>query len=211
MSASMCASAPSLLAPDTPCRTRYPDACSGFTPYTVYPAATSAATHGPRSVSVPVTTSASSASSPRYCPIRACSRAIPATPSGSRFLARTRPSAAARPQILPDQGVHPAHPRHALRQPLPGQHPPGLVHQLHIVMILSPVIAHEQPHPLSRPRCRKLGSSLRENNQRPNETVLTPSARTTSQQRSTLPAAGRGTIFREGSRPWGGKCSTAGK
>ena len=35
MSASMCASAPSLLAPDTPCRSRYRDACSGFTGNTV--------------------------------------------------------------------------------------------------------------------------------------------------------------------------------
>jgi hypothetical protein len=40
--------------------------------------------------------------------------------------------------------------------------------------------------------------------------VLTPSARTTSQQRSTLPAAGRGTVFRQGSRPWERKCSPAG-
>src|SRR6266545_1783002 len=35
MSASMCASPPSLLAPDTPCRSRYREACSGFTGYTV--------------------------------------------------------------------------------------------------------------------------------------------------------------------------------
>jgi len=53
MSASMCESPPSLLAPDTPCRSRYREACSGFTGYTVYPAAIRAATHGPRSVSIP--------------------------------------------------------------------------------------------------------------------------------------------------------------
>jgi hypothetical protein len=47
MSVSMCASPLSLLAPDTPCRSRYRDACSGFTANTVYPAATSTATHGP--------------------------------------------------------------------------------------------------------------------------------------------------------------------
>ena len=35
-------------------------------------------------------------------------------------------------------------------------------------------------------------------------------ARTTSQQRSTLPATGRGTIFLQGSRPWSTKCSPAG-
>ena len=102
MSVSMCASPPSLLAPDTPCRSRYRDACSGFTAYTVYPAATSAATHGPRSVSIPITTSASSG-----------------------VLA----------QLLPDQLVQPGHPGHALRQPPLGQHPPGLVHQLHVVMV----------------------------------------------------------------------------
>ena len=83
----------SLLAPDTPWRSRYREACSGFTPYTVYPAATSAATHGPRSVSIPMITSASSAPSPSCSPISSCSRAIPATPSGSRLRASTRPAA----------------------------------------------------------------------------------------------------------------------
>ena len=53
MSASMWESPRSLLAPDTPCRSRYREACSGLTAYTVYPAAISAATHGPRSVSIP--------------------------------------------------------------------------------------------------------------------------------------------------------------
>ena len=96
MSVSMCASPVSLLAPDTPWRSRYREACSGFTAYTVYPAATSAATHGPRSVSIPITTSASSLRSSGSWACRAissCSRAIPATPSGSRFLASTRPAA----------------------------------------------------------------------------------------------------------------------
>ena len=40
--------------------------------------------------------------------------------------------------------------------------------------VLSPVIAHEQPHQFSRLKCRITVSSLRENHQRPNETVLTP-------------------------------------
>ncbi len=112
-------------------------------------------------------------------------------------------------QLLPDQGVQPGNPRHALRQPLPGQHPSGLVHQLHIVMVLSPVIPHEQPHPLSRPRCRKPGSSLRENNQRPNETVLPPSGRArhpSSDQLSRLPAGARS--FGRAQGP-GKKCSPA--
>ena len=93
MSASMCESPGSLLAPETPSRSRNRDACSGFTAYTTYPAATSAATHGPRSVSIPITTSASSPASPSCCPISSCSRAIPATPSGSRLRASTRPVA----------------------------------------------------------------------------------------------------------------------
>ena len=47
------------------------------------------ATHGPRSVSMPTSTSASSSS--RCSPISACNRAIPATPSGSRALASLPP------------------------------------------------------------------------------------------------------------------------
>ena len=92
MSASMCASPPSLLAPDTAWRSRYREASSGFAGYTVYPAAIRAATHGPRSVSMPITTSASSASSGTCLPMRPCSWLIPAAPSGSRFLARTFPA-----------------------------------------------------------------------------------------------------------------------
>ena len=64
------------------------------------------------------------------------------------------------------------------------------------------------PHPSSG---SVPASSLRENNQRPNKTVLTPIRRgTTSQQRSTLPVTGRGTILRQGSKPWAEKCSPAG-
>ena len=96
ISARTCASAVSLLAPDTPWRSRYRDACSGLIANTVYPAAISAATHGPRSVSIPIATcpaSSSSASSPSCSPIIACNRAMPATPSGSLALASTRPAA----------------------------------------------------------------------------------------------------------------------
>ena len=92
MSASMCASPLSLLAPDTACRSRYRDACSGFTGNTVYPAAISAANHGPRSVSIPVTTSASSASSGRNRPISACIWVIPAALPGSRRFTSTLPA-----------------------------------------------------------------------------------------------------------------------
>jgi hypothetical protein len=80
------------LAPDTPCRSRYRDACSGFTGNTVYPAAISAATHGPRSVSIPITTSASSASSGTNRPISACTWVMPPPPPGSRRFASTCPA-----------------------------------------------------------------------------------------------------------------------
>src|SRR5207247_2352049 len=56
-----------------------------------------------------------------------------------------------------------------------------------------------------------LASSLRENNQRPNETVLTPStrqARTTSQQRSTLPASRQGHDLSPGLTAQGAKVLT---
>jgi hypothetical protein len=52
-SASVCASAASLLAPETLCRCRERASCTGLIANTVYPAATSAATHGSRSVPSP--------------------------------------------------------------------------------------------------------------------------------------------------------------
>jgi hypothetical protein len=93
----------------------------------------------------PITTSISSASCPRCCPISSCSRR-----------SRPRPPAAA---CGPAPG-----PRRPTAYVLPSQVP-------------------------------DLASSPRENNQRPNETVLTPCtkrARTTSQQRSILPASRQG-------------------
>ena len=78
--------------------------------------------------------------------------------------------------------------------------------------ILSPVISRKQ-HSRSRPRCQSALSSQQENHQRPNERVLTPQrAGTTSQQRSTLPATSRGTIFPQGfpMEPRGSQCSPAG-
>ena len=77
-------------------------------------------------------------------------------------------------QLLPDQLMQPGHPGHPLRQPPAGQHPAPLVHQLHVMMIPRPshrlrtsasILPPEMPDPVS---------SLRENNQRPDETVLTP-------------------------------------
>jgi len=53
-------------------------------------------------------------------------------------------------ELLADHRVQPGHPRRALRQPGPGQHPPRLIHQLDVVMILSPVISCEKQR-VSRP------------------------------------------------------------
>ena len=169
MSASMCASPASLLAPDTPCRSRYRDACSGFTANTVYPAAASAATHGPRSVSIPTTTSASPASSPRCCPISSCSWAIPATPSGSRRFASTLP------------GLRPSAPRRDGPQPS---------HPLRTAASSSPV----QDVEYWSAACGRTISDLM-------KLCSRQQAGTTSQQRSALPVTGRGTIFRQGSKP----------
>ena len=38
-------------------------------------------------------------------------------------------------QVLPGQLVQPGHPGHPFRQPLPGQHPARLIHQLDVVMV----------------------------------------------------------------------------
>lgn len=101
MSASMCASA----AP------AFPEAGHNQrVQRTVHPAASSAITHGPRSVSIPTTTSVSSVSA-------------------------ASPSCSARPaELLGDHPVQPGHPGHALRQPRPGRPFAALVHQLHIVV-----------------------------------------------------------------------------
>ena len=82
--------------------------CRGLIANTVYPAATSAVTHGPRSVSIPTSTCSGSASSPaRASAISSCSRAIPATPSGSRALrqppARSRPAPPHRGDLQPSR------------------------------------------------------------------------------------------------------------
>jgi len=92
---SRCASAGSLLAPETLNRSRYRAACSGLTAYTRYPAAINAWTHGPRSVSIPIRTPASasrSASGPNPAAIIAWNRAIPAIPSGSLPALNRRPA-----------------------------------------------------------------------------------------------------------------------
>src|ERR1017187_3378520 len=98
MSARACASAASLLAPEVEYRSLNRDTCRGLIACTWYPAATSAATHGPRSVSIPITTS---------------TPAPPATPSGSRRAASLRPASSCTstswwsdsPGALPSRGL----------------------------------------------------------------------------------------------------------
>jgi hypothetical protein len=102
------------------------------------------------------------------------------------------------------------HPGHALGQPPLRQHLLGLVHHLHVVIILSPVIAHEQPHPLSRPRCRKQAAASGRTISDLMKLCSPQPEGTTSQQRSILPVTGRGTVFRQGSKPRNQECSPAG-
>ena len=160
----------SLFAPDTPRRSRYRDASSGLTAYTVYPAATSAATQGPRSVSIPTTTcpaSLSSASSPSCSPTIACSLAMPATPSGSRAFASHRPP---RPSPRRHDGPRPSHPPRTASTSLPSS-------------------------PWTRSAaCGRTISDLM------TQCSRHAAAGTTSHQRSTLPAAGRGTLFQQDSQ-----------
>ena len=78
-------------------------------------------------------------------------------------------------ELLADHRVQPGDPRHALGQPGLGQPAPGGVHHLHVVVVLGPVIPDEQQpqSPVLRHRSPRAGSQ-RENHQRPNEAVLTP-------------------------------------
>jgi len=76
--------------------------------------------------------------------------------------------------------------------------------------VLSPVIAHEQPHPLSRPRCRKQAAASGRTISDLMKLCSPHPEGTTSQQRSILPVTGRGTVFRQGSKPGRTKCSPAG-
>jgi hypothetical protein len=49
-------------------------------------------------------------------------------------------------EVFGEHLVQPGHPSHALGQPGPAQPFPGLVEDLHIVVVLGPVIPHEQRH-----------------------------------------------------------------
>jgi hypothetical protein len=57
-------------------------------------------------------------------------------------------------QLTADQAVQLRDSSRTLSQPLPGQYLSRLVHHLDVVMVLSPVITHEQPHQHSLSRIR---------------------------------------------------------
>ena len=128
--------------------------------------------------------------------------------SRSRRAPRCRPLFASSP---PDQRVQLRHPGHrrpaAAASPAPSRPRPSPQRR-------------DGPQPSHHPRTAaftlpattpKPSGSQRENDQRPNKTVLMPArAGTTSQQRSTLPAASRGTIYAKGSKPSAAECSPAG-
>jgi hypothetical protein len=78
------------------------------------------------------------------------------------------------------------------------------------VMVLSPVITHEQPHRRSRSPCRIPSAACGRTISDLIKLCSRHPAGTTSQQRSTLPITGRGTIFPQGSKPRSTKCSPAG-
>jgi hypothetical protein len=76
--------------------------------------------------------------------------------------------------------------------------------------VLSPVIPHEQPHQLSRPGHRISSAACGRTISDLMKLCSRQQAGTTSQQRSTLPVTGRGTVFRQDSKPGKHKCSPAG-
>ena len=99
----------------------------------------------------------------------------------------------------------------SVRRRMPaGQHPAPLIHQLHVMMILSPVITYEQAHQFSRLKCRIRSAACGRTISALMKQCSRHLARTTSQQRSTLPVTGRGTVFSQDSRSGGQQCSPAG-
>ena len=144
MSASACASAASLLAPERLQRSLNRATCLGLTPYTRSPAAASA-----------------------------CDPQPPVGLDPHHHL----PGIAVGAQVRGDQLVQPRRSRPRPPPAAGGQLPARLVLDLHIVVLLGPVISHEQQRLIS-PRLDHHGppgpGSLRENGSRPNGSVLTP-------------------------------------
>jgi hypothetical protein len=102
-------------------------------------------------------------------------------------------------QMLAGHRMQPGHPGQTLGQPCPGQGPAGVIHQLDIVMPFSPVVSDQHQHAVSLHQGQPAtGSRGRTTSDLMNE-CSRPKAGTTSQQRSALPATGRGTISQQGS------------
>ena len=76
--------------------------------------------------------------------------------------------------------------------------------------VLSPVITDEQAHQFSRLKCPIRSAARGRTISALMKQCSRQQAGTTSQQRSTLPVTGRGTVFSQGSRPGGQQCSPAG-
>jgi hypothetical protein len=76
--------------------------------------------------------------------------------------------------------------------------------------VLSPVIAYQHAHQFSRLKCPIRSAACGRTISALMKQCSRQQAGTTSQQRSTLPVTGRGTVFSQGSRPGGQQCSPAG-
>jgi hypothetical protein len=95
--------------------------------------------------------------------------------------------------VLTDHRVQPGDPRDPLRKPGLAQPPTGPVLDLHIVVILSPVISDQQQQPDLQTSTTGHARQPAEELPQPNDQVLTPPRTgTTSHQRSTLPTTGKG-------------------
>ena len=109
-----------------------------------------------------------------------------------------------------DQFVQPADAGRSLTQPPRGQPPPGLVHQIHIVMLLGPVIAdkdHRSPPSIgSRSTYFEPEDTLR----RPNGSVLKAARHPSSVQATHQPVGARSTPRNIDHRFRFSKCSPAG-
>jgi hypothetical protein len=94
--------------------------------------------------------------------------------------------------MLADQRVQPGNPLNPVLQSRLAQPPTRLVLDLDIVVVLGPVISDQYQQPVLP---QYSSTATRENYQRANDQVLTPTAGTTSHQRFRLPGpTGRGTI-----------------
>ena len=112
---------------------------------------------------------------------------------------------------LTNDRVQPCDPRHALGQARSGQPPARSVQHLHVVMVLSPVVSHQQPHVASHPRSGRPSAAWRESVGDLMKQCSRPTgqARHPSSDQHSRPT-GRATISHQASRARRTKCSPAG-